>query len=97
MTMTELREVFAAWRKAETGQAVLAYNLIWLLTDPTTITEAGLRELGLDGDDVCGWYLEGRLVLLAGDAKGHWAEINGLSVCIKTLGKLRCLLLGVGE
>ena len=81
MTMHELRDAFAAWRKAETGQAVLAYNLIWLLTDPTPVTEAGLRELGAD---------------VAEKFAGEWGVYMRLGG-IKTLGKLRLLLLGVGE
>ena len=96
MTITELREAFAAWRKAETGQAVLAYNLIWLLTDPTPITEAGLRELGFEPRPLRSWR-HGALTL-DDRPEGRWL----ISICweyreVKSMGKLRCLLLGVGE
>ena len=99
MTITELREAFAAWRKAETGQAVLAYNLIWLLTDPTPITEAGLRELGFrfDPSQPLPVYRLGE-TMAAVDADGA-CGVSGKSAnaLVRGMGKLRLLLLGVVE
>lgn len=92
MTMTELREAFAAWRKAQTGQAVLAYNLVRLLTDPTPITEAGLRELGFERYfGSCVWWL-GDLRFTYEDDTLRFDRRE-----IKTIGRLRMLLLSVGE
>lgn len=93
MNMQQLRKAFAAWPFCGTAN----YEFLTLLKDPTPITEAGLRKLGLTGDDVCGWYLGERLILVAVDKNGGWVDCNGGSFAIKTLGQLRGLLLFVGE
>jgi len=100
MTMKQLCEAFASWRKAETGQAVLAYNLVWLLTDPTPITEAGLRDLGFHLADIPGKHrifsLGETAVHIDADG-GCEIDANDFSGYVKTLGQLRLLLLSVGE
>ena len=97
MNMTELRKAFAAWRKADTGQAVLAYNLMWLLTDPTPITEAGLRELGyMQSLTFSSLWLSEDMPTVEKTRNGNW-ELNGVDGYIKTIGQLRLLLLSVGE
>lgn len=97
MNMTELRKAFAAWRKADTGQAVLAYNLMWLLTDPTPITEAGLRELGyMQSLTFSSLWLSEDMPTVEKTRNGNW-ELNEVDGYIKTIGQLRLLLLSVGE
>jgi len=100
MTMQQLREAFAAWQKAETGKAVLAYNFMLLLTDPTPINEAGLRELGFHLADIPGKHrifsLGETAVHIDADG-GCEIDANDFSGYVKTLGQLRLLLLSVGE
>lgn len=88
MNITELREAFAAWRTRPTMNAV---DLLWLLTDETPITEAGLRELGFKQYfGSCVWWA-GELRFTYEDDTLHFERRE-----IKTIGKLRMLLLGVG-
>lgn len=85
MKITELREAFANWAIGEPFQN--AFEIMQLLTDETPITEAGLRELGVLDE------LQKKFnVPQPKHVIGELAIIN-----VKTLGKLRCLLLGVGE
>lgn len=93
MKMTELREAFAAWPFCDpTSHEILAQ-----LTDPTPITESGLRELGFRLD-----YLYKPVWVLgeiqAGVDKGVCA-ICGTTVTAlaRSMGQLRLLLLSVGE
>lgn len=93
MNMTELREAFAAWRYKQTVNAV---DIMWLLTDPTPITEAGLRELGFDNKQYpLRFECEG-FKCVEKFASG-WAVNAGRFFAVKTIGQLRGLLLFVGE
>lgn len=87
MKMDELREAFAAWKIGE--PLTNAYDLMQLLTDPTPITEAGLRELGVKFERT----------KRRGDWLVHtsWGIVNISDIKIKTMGRLRMLLLSVGE
>jgi hypothetical protein len=97
MDMTKLREAFDAWRKAETGQAVLAYNLMWLLTDPGPITEAGLRDLGYTQSlAFSSLWLSGDMPTVQKNRNGKW-DLNGVDGYVASIGQLRGLLLSVGE
>ena len=94
MTITELREAFANWAVGEPFQN--AFEIMQLLTDETQITEAGLRELGFEPRPLRSWR-HGALTL-DDRPEGRWL----ISICweyreVKSMGKLRCLLLGVGE
>lgn len=90
MNMDELRDAFAAWAIGEPFQN--AFEITQLLTDPTPITEEGLREMGLQQYfGSCVWWA-GELRFTYEDDTLHFERRE-----IKTLGKLRLLLLGVGE
>lgn len=70
---------------------------MWLLTDPTPITEQGVAELGFERADWDKrlWSLGG---LHAGFDDGMCALCGpNVAVLAKTLGQLRGLLLFVGE
>lgn len=85
MNMNELREAFAAWAIGEAFQN--AFEIMQLLTDETPITEVGLRELGVLDELQKRFNVPQPIHVI-----GELALSN-----VKTLGKLRCLLLGVGE
>lgn len=91
-TITELREALANWAVGEPFQN--AFEIMQLLTDPTPITEAGLRELGfwfsIHNDE---WIL-GDLIY---DLDVHRLILAMGSFEVKTVGQLRMLLLAVGE
>ena len=97
MKMNELREAFAAWPKPADRALDNAATLIWMLKDVAPITEAGLRELGFSPD------YQHTPVWVLGDI--HAGFENGVcAICgqdvtalAKTMGRLRMLLLGVGE
>lgn len=94
MNMQQLREAFAAWRYRQTVNAV---DIMWLLTDPTPITEAGLRELGYTQSlAFSSLWLSRPMPTIENKGNGKW-ELNGVTGCIKSMGQLRLLLLSVGE
>jgi len=101
MKMDELREAFVAWHDNQhidlmAGEAV---EIMRLLTDPTPITEAGLRELGFrfDPSQPLPVYRLGE-TMAAVDADGA-CGVSGKSAnaLVRGMGKLRLLLLGVVE
>ena len=103
MTMTELREAFAAWPQMEYyryPRQVAAEKIMHLLTDPTPITEAGLRKLGFHLADIPGKHrifsLGETAVHIDADG-GCEIDASDFSGYVKTIGQLRGLLLFVGE
>ena len=93
MTMTELREAFAAWKLGDTNSDAILFTL----RDPTPITEAGLRELGyMQSLAFSSLWLSKDMPTVEKTRNGNW-ELNGVDGYIKTLGQLRGLLLFVGE
>ena len=90
MEMQELREAFAAWELGELNSEAI----VRALADPTPITEAGLRELGFEGSVETQFYVG----WLRGwfDEDGQFFFYN-CKQYPKTMGRLRCLLLGLGE
>ena len=97
MTMTELREAFAAWPPPK-GDIDAAFRLLRLLKDPTPITEAGLRELGFHLADIPGKHrifsLGETAVHIDADG-GCEIDANDFSGYVKSMGQLRGLLLFV--
>lgn len=97
MTMQQLREAFATWKavKGPTQKALnagFAANILDALTDPAPITEAGLRELGFEQYfGSCVWWL-GDLRFTYEDDTLRFDRRE-----IKTMGRLRMLLLSAGE
>lgn len=94
MNINELREAFAVWPLPITSAVEDSFNILRLLRDPTPITEAGLRELGFEGSEKTEFYV--------GTLRGWLDEVDGFyfyncSQYPKSMGKLRRLLLGVGE
>lgn len=97
MTMTELREAFAVWPLPITSAVEDSFSILRLLRDPTPITEAGLRELGYKQSlAFSSLWLSRPYPTVESKSSGRW-QLDGVDGYIKTLGKLRCLLLGVGE
>ncbi len=100
MTMQQLREAFAAWPQMEYyryPRQVAAEKIMHLLTDPTPITEAGLRELGFE-ETLAGFYCNRLYVEWDHPYKGWYVRINGGNhKKAETIGRLRGLLLFVGD
>lgn len=96
MNMTELREAFAYFRDGN-RDSFTTEEIVKALADPTTITEAGLRELGFVFDDYTKlWEI--------GEDGGFYSQSSAMLYChglraknVKNLGQLRLLLLSVGE
>jgi len=95
MDMQQLREEFANWAVGEPFQN--AFDIMQLLTDPTPITEAGLRDLGFVFDAYTKlWEI--------GEDGGFYSQSSAMLYChgsrtknVRTLGHLRMLLLSVGD
>ena len=93
MKMNELREAFRTLPDCDRNRR----EILAALKDPSPITEAGLRELGFSPD------YQHTPVWVLGDI--HAGFENGVcAICgqdvtalAKTMGRLRMLLLGVGE
>lgn len=96
-SIDDLRKAFFGWRQPLSRDNALrggieTSRILDKLTDPTPITEAGLRELGFEQYfGSCVWWL-GDLRFTYEDDTLRFDRRE-----IKTMGRLRMLLLGVGE
>lgn len=104
-SIDDLRKAFFGWRQPLSRDNALrggieTSRILDKLTDPTPITEAGLRELGFHLADIPGKHrifsLGETAVHIDADG-GCEIDANDFSGYVKTIGQLRMLLLGVGE
>ena len=101
-SIDDLRKAFFGWRQPLSRDNALrggieTSRILDKLTDPTPITEAGLRELGFVFDDYTKlWEI--------GEDGGFYSQSSAMLYChglraknVRTLGHLRMLLLSVGD
>lgn len=93
MTMTELREAFAAWKLGDTSSDAI----LFALRDPTPITEAGLRELGYAPRTGTIWGLKNHPDIIGPIGGQIMLLFIHSELRVKSIGQLRGLLLFAGE